>query len=71
VIRRIFEEHERYGHLREWLKAEFRKPEAERDPAARSIFSELGFGDEGVRRSLLESEAFRALLDAQSLARAA
>jgi single-stranded-DNA-specific exonuclease len=63
VIRRIFEEHERYADLREWLKSEFRKPAPERDASAQAIFDELDLDEKGVRRSLLESEAFQALLD--------
>jgi single-stranded-DNA-specific exonuclease len=70
VVRRIFEAPDRYPSLREWLTAEFRKDEP--DAVAREIFDELGVGEEGVRRSLLESERFRALLAEQEpLARAA
>jgi single-stranded-DNA-specific exonuclease len=70
VVRRIFEAPDRYPSLREWLAAEFRKDEP--DAVAREIFDELGVGEEGIRRSLLESERFRALLAEQEpLARAA
>jgi single-stranded-DNA-specific exonuclease len=70
VVRRIFEAPDRYPSLREWLAAEFKKDEP--DAVAREIFDELGVGEEGVRRSLLESERFRALLAEQEpLARAA
>ena len=59
-----------FDELRDWLVAEFRKPEAARSPEAGAIFDELGL-DLG-RRHLLESERFRALLDAEPvLARAA
>jgi single-stranded-DNA-specific exonuclease len=70
VVRRIFEAPDRYVSLREWLAGEFRKEEP--TAVAREIFDELGVGEDGVRRSLLESERFRALLAAEEpLARAA
>ena len=67
VVRRVFPAAERYGELREWLVAEWRKPEAARDPEAAAIFAELGPG----KHDLLESERFRALLERPALARAA
>ena len=70
VVRRVFSTAPRYLELREWLTAEWRKPAAARDPEAALIFAELGLED-GSRRDLLESEAFRALLVAAPLARAA
>ena len=57
VVRRIFDAPDRYTALREWLAAEFRKDDP--DVVAQEIFDELGVGEEGVRRSLLESERFR------------
>jgi single-stranded-DNA-specific exonuclease len=70
VVRRIFDAPDRYVSLREWLTAEFRKDDP--DAVAREIFDELGVGEDGVRRSLLESERFRALLaEREPLARAA
>jgi single-stranded-DNA-specific exonuclease len=69
VVRRIFAADRRFDELREWLVAEFRKPEAVRDGEAAAIFAELGL-DLG-KRHLLESEHFRALLEAPALARAA
>jgi single-stranded-DNA-specific exonuclease len=70
VVRRLFEASERYESLREWMKAEWGKEARERDPAAHAIFEELGIS-EGAVRSLLESDAFRALLAEEPLARAA
>jgi hypothetical protein len=70
VVRRVFEAPDRYGGLRDWLVAEFRK-DAGRDPLAQEIFDELGLVAGGPERSLLESERFRALLEEQALARAA
>jgi single-stranded-DNA-specific exonuclease len=68
VVRRVFVSDARIGELREWLVAEYRKPEAARDPEAAAIFAELGPG----RRHVLESERFRALLAGEPvLARAA
>jgi len=70
VVRRIFPAAERFDELRDWLVGEYRKPAAGRDAEAAAIFAELGL-DLG-KRHLLESERFRALLDAPlPLARAA
>jgi single-stranded-DNA-specific exonuclease len=71
VVRRIFDANDRYVALREWLAEQFRG--ATRDPLAQEIFDELGLAEDGMRRSLLESERFRALLaDGEpALARAA
>jgi single-stranded-DNA-specific exonuclease len=70
VVRRIFEAPDRYEALRTWLVDEFKREN--RETVAQEIFDELGLGDEGLRRSLLESERFRALLsEPEPLARAA
>jgi single-stranded-DNA-specific exonuclease len=61
VVRRIFAADERFDELRDWLVAEYRKPEPARDLEAAAIFAELGPG----RRHLLESERFRAVLEAE------
>src|SRR5437868_2945959 len=61
VVRRVFPTTPRYLELREWLAGEWRKPAAARDAHAAAIFTELGLED-GTRRDLLESAAFRALL---------
>jgi hypothetical protein len=71
VIRRIFETPERYHLLRGQLAAEWKLDGSVRSPEAQEIFAELGL-DAGGWRSLLESEAFRALLEApDTFARAA
>jgi single-stranded-DNA-specific exonuclease len=72
VVRRIFAAPHRYDELREWLAGQWRVGEAGWTPEARSVFSELELAD-GAKRSLLESETFRALLveEAPALARAA
>ena len=62
VVRRIFDAPERYEELREWLAGEWRAGEAAWSPEAAAIFGELGLAD-GAHRSLLESAAFRALLE--------
>jgi single-stranded-DNA-specific exonuclease len=62
-VRRVFDSHERCEELRTWLVREWRLPEAERSAEARAVFDELELAG-GVRRSLLESPTFRALLDA-------
>jgi single-stranded-DNA-specific exonuclease len=70
VVRRVFPTAARYRELREWLAEEWRKPATARDADATVIFAELGL-DDGNRRDLLESATFRALLEAEPLARAA
>jgi single-stranded-DNA-specific exonuclease len=62
VVRRVFAADPRFGELRDWLVAEYRKPDAARDPEAAAIFAELEL--ELGERHLLESERFRALLAA-------
>ena len=72
VVRRIFDADEGDESLRDWLAAQWKLAEAERSPDAAAVFSELGLTDDTRnRRPLLESEAFRALLDEPALARAA
>jgi single-stranded-DNA-specific exonuclease len=71
VVRRIFDSADRYEELRGWLAGQWRLDEAERSEEASAIFAELELQSRnGVRRQLLESEAFRALLD-EPLERAA
>jgi single-stranded-DNA-specific exonuclease len=68
VVRRIFAADSRVEELRDWLVAEYRKPEAARDAEAAAILAELGPG----KRHVLESERFRTLLSGTPvLARAA
>jgi single-stranded-DNA-specific exonuclease len=72
LVRRIFAADERFDELRDWLVAEFRKPESVRDLDAVAIFAELEIEAAGLgRRHLLESDRFRALLATPALARAA
>ncbi len=72
VVRRVFPTAPRYLELRDWLAREWRKPESARDAEARAIFAELAFDAGALRRDLLESPRFRALLAAeQPLAKAA
>ena len=59
VVRRVFDSEDRYEELAAWLRAQW-KLDA-RDPAAQEVFDELHL-DDGVKRSLLESERFRGLL---------
>ena len=70
-VRQVFDADERYVELRDWLKAQWREPQAARDPRAAAVFDELGLGEGGPRRHLLESVCFRALLAEPELARAA
>ena len=70
VVRDLVETPERYESLRAWLASEFRKQEG-RAPEAQAIFAELGLEAGGPRRQLLESSAFRALLEDVPLADAA
>jgi single-stranded-DNA-specific exonuclease len=71
VVRRVFDSPDGYNDLRDWLKAEYRKAEAERDPEAAAVFAELELDAAGGKRHLLESETFRQLLAGRRLARAA
>ena len=71
VVRELVETPERYESLRGWLVEEFRKEEAARSAEAHAIFAELGYELGGPKRDLLESEAFRALLEDVPLAAAA
>ena len=71
VVRDLVETPDRYDSLRAWLADEFRKDEAARAPEAAEIFAELALVAGGPRRDLLESEAFRALLEDVPLAAAA
>ncbi len=73
VVRRIFDTDERYDELRTWFAAEWGRGEQAWAPEVRAVFDELGLSPEatGPRRSLLESEAFRRLLQEPPLAEAA
>ena len=62
VVRRIFAAPERYHELRERMGVEWKKAPPERSAEAQAIFAELGLDSGATWRSLLESEAFRALL---------
>jgi single-stranded-DNA-specific exonuclease len=61
VVRRVFDAPEGFEELRGWLAGQWRAGEGAWAPEARAIFAELELAD-GARRSLLESETFRALL---------
>jgi hypothetical protein len=62
VVRRIFDTVDGYEDLRDELARQWRLGEEAWEPWAREIFTELALVD-GARRSLLESEAFRRLLE--------
>ncbi len=59
VVRRVFDADDRYEELSRWLRGQWRAEQ--RDAVAQEIFDELDLSS-GVRRSLLESERFQALL---------
>ena len=61
VVRRVFDSSHRYESLRSWLAEEWKAGESSWSDDARAIFEELELAP-GARRSLLESERFRALL---------
>jgi single-stranded-DNA-specific exonuclease len=64
VVRRLFDSPARYEELRGWLAELWRAGESAWTPEARAVFDELRLdGNGGGRRQLLESEAFRALLE--------
>jgi single-stranded-DNA-specific exonuclease len=61
VVRRVFDALDGFEELREWLAGQWKAGEGAWTPEARTIFTELELAD-GSKRSLLESESFRALL---------
>jgi hypothetical protein len=69
-VRRIFDTEERYEELRTYFAEQWRRGEGAWTPDVRAVFEELDLAS-GGKRSLLESESFRALLEAPPLARAA
>jgi single-stranded-DNA-specific exonuclease len=66
VVRRLFDAPEGYDDLRDWLAGLWRAGKAAWPPEATAIFAELELGEDGARRQLLESEAFRTLLAQRS-----
>ena len=62
VVRRIFDSIEGFDELRDWLAGQWKAGEAAWTPEARAIFTELELAD-GAKRSQLESETFRMLLE--------
>jgi single-stranded-DNA-specific exonuclease len=71
VVRHVWETAERYEPLRRRLAAEWSAGPERWSDDARTVFGELGLAEGASWRSLLESEAFRALLAEEPLARAA
>ena len=71
VVRRLLDAPDRYEELRDWLKGEWGREPASRSPEAALIFRELAVEAGGPKRQLLESDAFRALLEREALPRAA
>jgi single-stranded-DNA-specific exonuclease len=63
VVARLFDTPAAYEPLRAWLLEQWRAGEAAWTPEARQVFAELALGEASGRRQLLESAAFRALLD--------
>jgi hypothetical protein len=59
VVRQVLDGDDRYHELASWLRSQWGAES--RDAVAQEIFDELGL-EAGVKRSLLESERFRALL---------
>jgi single-stranded-DNA-specific exonuclease len=64
VVRRVFDAVDGFEELRDWLAGQWKAGEASWTPEAREIFTELELS-EGAKRSLLESHAFRQLLEAR------
>jgi len=72
VVRRVFDTAEGYEELRTWLGEQWQAGESAWDAEAREIFGELELAaGTRVRRELLESGAFRALLGARTALSAA
>jgi single-stranded-DNA-specific exonuclease len=70
VVRRVFDAVDGFEELREWLAGQWKAGEAAWTAEAREIFAELELA-EGSKRSLLESAAFRQLLEARPVLAAA
>jgi len=70
VVRRVFDAADGFDELRGWLAGQWKAGESAWTSEAREIFAELELAD-GAKRSLLESQAFRALLDQQPVLAAA
>ncbi len=62
VVRRVFDAVDGFAELREWLAGQWKAGEAAWTSEAREIFAELELAS-GSKRSLLESQAFRQLLE--------
>jgi hypothetical protein len=71
VVRHVWETAERYEVLRRRLATEWSAGPDRWSDDARVVFDELGLVEGASWRSLLESEAFRVLLEEEPLARAA
>jgi single-stranded-DNA-specific exonuclease len=71
VVRHVWETAERYEMLRRRFAAEWSAGSDGWSDDARAVFEELGLAEGASWRSLLESEAFRVLLEEEPLARAA
>ncbi len=78
VVRRLFDTPDTYESVRTWLAELWQRGEDAWTPEARRVFDELGLdpgeatsGGSGRRRQLLESDAFRELLEPDVLPRAA
>ena len=69
VVRRVFESHERFDEVYEWLRGQWSAER--RDAQAQAIFDELEVEAGGPKRHPLESVTFRGLLAEPALLRAA
>jgi single-stranded-DNA-specific exonuclease len=65
VVRRVFDAVDGFDELRAWLAVQWKAGEGAWTSDARAVFAELELAD-GARRSLLESQTFRALLEARA-----
>jgi hypothetical protein len=63
-VRRVFDSVDGFDELREWLAGQWKAGETAWTSEARAIFAELELA-QGAKRSLLESQAFRQLLEAR------
>jgi len=70
VVRRVFDAHDRFDELYEWLRTQWRA-NGDRDATAQAIFDELDVEEGGPKRHPLESATFRALLAEPALLRRA
>ena len=68
-VREVFDADDRYVERREWLKAQWRTAEGERDPGAAAMFAELGLAEPGLEGTCSSRSVRRAARSRRARAR--